>query len=281
MKPGIYQNLPFNDYLKIDAFSSSMIGPILRSPKHLQQYLADGVTSSQITTGSLVDCLLLEPDKFAEYFQMTPEYYVNAKKDQKPWDLRSSTCREMKKQIEATGRELVSVQDMDVANKIKDEILAHKTARELLIDAQTQVSMVWEDPETGILCKGRIDIKNEDSIGDLKTTFDASPGAFSRHVYKFNYHCQAALYIAGWAALNAGEMLPYNFIVGETNPPYTAATYVLGEDSLMAGEYVYKEALKRYQDYKESDVVLGYSEFLEPVDIPLWASAKILEQGEV
>lgn len=281
MKPGIHKNLNFADYLKIDAFSASLVGPILRSVRHMEQYRLDGVSSDQVTMGSLVDCLVLEPDKFADYFQMTPEYYENAKKEKKPWDLRSSTCRAMKAQIEATGRRIVTAADLDTANKIKENIYQHKTAREFLIDSESQVSLVWDDPETGVRCKGRIDIMCDGSICDLKTTYDASPSGFSRHMVKFNYHCQAALYVAGWAALNAGEMLLYNFVVVETNAPYCVATYSLGEDSLLAGEFVYRKALKKYQDYKDTGVALGYSEFLEPIDIPVWASAKILEQGEV
>lgn len=281
MTPGIYENLPFADYLEIDAFSSSMIGPILRSPKHLEQFLKDGIDSDQVTMGALVDCLVLEEEKYPQYFQTTPEIYTNAKGEKKPWDLRSSTCRTMKRQIEDTGRRVITQNDLSVANQIKEEIYRHTSARELLVNCQSQISMVWEDVDTGILCKGRIDVLNEDSLADLKTTHDGSPGGFSRHLNKYHYHCQASFYVAGWAALNAGEMLPFHFIVAETAPPYCVATYIIGEDSLMAGDYICKQALKRYQDYKESDTVLGYSEFIEPVDIPVWASAKILEQGDL
>ena len=44
--------------------------------------------------GSLMDCLLLQPDRFDEYYLRAPKTYESKKGETKDWTRKSSNCRE-------------------------------------------------------------------------------------------------------------------------------------------------------------------------------------------
>ena len=82
---------------------------------------------------------------------------------------------------------------------------------------RTEVSFFWDDPETGVACKGRIDRMrrqhNRAWILDLKSTDDASKPAFTRSVVNYAYHRQADWYETGFAQASGLDVSPMLFVV--------------------------------------------------------------------
>lgn len=271
IKPGIYPDATFEEYIEWNAFHKSMVSPALRSTAHLHHYIESEKKSSKaMDFGSLVDCLILEPKIFENDFVMIPETYINSKDKEMPWTLKSNSCRDWMEETKNSGQTPYTREDYEKALLIAACCFDHKTANEWWKNSQKQVAIVWEDPDTGILCKGRIDILKENGIYDLKTTSNASPFEFRRVFNNLLYHVQASMYSEGLATINGGELLPFGLIVAEADAPFCVATYIVGPESLVTGDNLFKRAIRKYKDYLELGPT-GYSNFAEEINIPNWA----------
>lgn len=281
IEPGVYYNIPFDDYMKWPYFHKSLVFPALRSAKHLKESQQGEKDTDAMQLGRLVDAMLLEPDRLDDFVR-TPETYTNSKGKEAAWTLRSNTCKEELAKIIASGRTPISKEMEDSAFEIANGVKSNPAAVELLKNCKKQVSLVWEDPEINIICKGRLDCVGTDSITDLKTTRNAAKDSFSRDAARLGYHHQASMYVDGWKVLN-GQECKYNIIAVENEPPYCCAVYELSEDSIEAGRIMCRAAMLRYKDYMENDSELkrGYSDFIEPLEVPRWVIERAYMEGDV
>jgi len=271
IKPGIYPDATFEEYISWPCFHKSMVASALRSTAHLDHYIKEEKKSTKVMDfGSLVDALILEPGILDVQFIETPSEGENAKGEVVPWSNRLKFCQKWNQEQEAHGITPYSDVEMIEAKIIDSNIREHSTASEWLRGGRSQVAIVWQDKDTGILCKARIDYEKPDRLTDLKTTSNASKNEFKRTCNNFLYHVQASMYTDGWAILNGGNLLPFGFVVAESEAPYCVATYELGPDSLITGENIFKIAIRRYKDYLETGPV-GYSKVCEKIEIPQWA----------
>ena len=113
----------------------------------------------------------------------------------------------------------------------------------------TQLSMVWQDAETGLLCKGRIDRRCRamglNLIVDLKTTRNAQTWAFTGDIAKYRYHAQLAFYVDGLATLAPAERHVV-FLVVEKDPPFCSRLVGLSPEALDAGRAEYRRYMHQY-----------------------------------
>jgi hypothetical protein len=279
---GIYEDVPFEEYQQWNCFSKSMVSSALKSGQHLQNFVNNGKKSKALGFGTLVDTLVLEPHLLGELFVIQPATYSTTKTTgrapnkktetiTKPWNLNSKTCKEIQQKILESGKSIVKQEDLDRAKAIQHALFSCEEAAVSITAGKKQVSMVWVDPETGVKCKGRIDILTNGTIDDLKTSIDASPDAFSRAIGKFFYFVQAGAYTEAYELLT-GETRDFRFIVaetsGETEIP-EVALYDLDHESIIAGRLMFKRALRNVKHWLEHGVK-GYSKFWEPVSAPRW-----------
>jgi hypothetical protein len=107
-------------------------------------------------------------------------------------------------------------------------------------------------------------------IDDLKTTSDASPQKFARHVFNMGYDIQAAFYRR--AVIEAYEAEPvFRFIVVETKPPYPVTIHTLSDRALESANVKVDLAVQLWKDCMETGVWPGYPHAVQTVDIPGWA----------
>ncbi len=59
--PGIYRNLPFEEYQRFNCFSKFIVAPALKIGLHLDHYIHNYTRTKPKAPRSLVDTLLLEP----------------------------------------------------------------------------------------------------------------------------------------------------------------------------------------------------------------------------
>ena len=276
-KPGIYEGIPFSEYMRWNCFSKSMTGPALRSGLHLRHYIESSREGTYaMDLGSLVDCLLLEPQTFNEVFVVRPDTYTNEKDLVKPWSNNAKVCKQWN--ADNADRIILKSATIETAETMVNNIMNHAEAAAIIQDSKKQVSIVWEDEETGILCKGRPDIVHGDMIWDLKTTIDASPEQFTRTIGNGGYHIQAGIYSGAW--YNAtNTTTKFGFMVCESEKPHGVALYEMGNDSMIAGQLVFKRALAKVADYIENGLQ-GYSAFAEPIGAPRWMVDREIEMHE-
>ena len=60
--------VPFEDYLKIDAVSISVLKELKRSPLHYRYRLANPLQSAPLTLGRAAHCAVLEPERYETQF---------------------------------------------------------------------------------------------------------------------------------------------------------------------------------------------------------------------
>lgn len=291
-EPGIYENVPFEEYLRWNCFSKSMVGAALKSGKRLEHFINKGKDTAAMRLGSLSDCLILEPDKFDSTYAVQPSYYEKmvtkgrgenkvTTTEMKPWNNNSKSCQEMKRNIEASGKCVITGEELATSNQIRKAVMSNAEAAASINGGKKQVSACWLDPDTGIPCKCRFDILGDEYIDDLKTANDASLEEFQRTIGKFWYFVQAGVYTQAYEILT-GDVRGFRFIVAETGGHTEipeVALYEISENSILAGRVVWNTALKRAAEWMEYGVQ-GYSKFWEPIDGPFWQINRILEEYE-
>jgi hypothetical protein len=158
--------------------------------------------------------------------------------------------------------------------QVVKSIDADPHARRLFAEVgAVEVSIVWDDPDTGIRCKGRFDKLGDGYAADLKTTLDIT--AFPKSIATYGYHRQQAFYRYGWAVLNGGELLDMWLVAVEKAEPFCVNAAPLSELALAAGDYEWRRLLRQVQECHESGCWPGP---LAPDEweIPEWAMPNLL-----
>lgn len=260
-EPGIYPDVEFEDYLKWDAVSNSRLKLADQSLAHYRTGWVGGETKA-LRLGSLTHCGQLEPLELAKRYAVMPDYHrhednVTLEKERsyakttKYYIAKSEQFREANK-----DKQIVSASDYDEMMGIVSSLASNEHAMSILgAKGQVEVSIVWNDPETGLLCKGRFDKLMPGKFGDLKTSADAK--GFEKGIIKFGYHRQMALYQQGYEVLT-GEILEPNLIAVETSEPYCSRSAPVCEALLEDGRKEVAELLRKVAVAIETDQWPGY-----------------------
>lgn len=266
--PGVYPGVPFEDYLRWDAVSQSQLKELARSPAHLRAYLAQpDEDTDALRIGRAVHCAVLEPGEFAspKRFGILPD----------GTDRRTKAGKELWETIRASGATPIKQAEHEATCAMRDALLAHTAAGALLrAPGSTELSIVWMDEETGVLCKARHD-KHAEGVGggvilDVKTTGDASPREFERSVFNFGYHRQGAFYIRGARALSL-PVEHYAILAVEKDAPYAAAVYRLNDGAIDAGDAEAGVLLRLYARCLLRNEWPAYTAGVQDIAIPDWA----------
>lgn len=277
--PGIYpaKDVPAEVYHAWDAMSASWLGILdTTSPKNFQHRRRfPPWPTAAMRFGQMLHVLTLEPFDFAARFEIAPDGDKRTKAGKEAW----AEC-----EARAEGRPIIprtGENSYEQARAMAHAIEEHPHAPKLLHGGQREVSLVWIDEETGIKCKGRLDVLNPPAVPDVKSTINAQPAQFEKAIWNFGYHRQAALYLDGLAALNGGDTNQFVFIAVEKSAPYDVIVRPAGESVIAAGRMAYKRALFSYKKCRETDTWPGYDGpegNLTPLELPEWA---LREEGLV
>jgi hypothetical protein len=265
LAPGVYPGMPFDEYLGFENISKHLLDALARSPAHYRAALEQPrKRTAAMAFGAAVHTAILEPDQFARW-------YANAL----DLDKRTKAGRAAHEAAAAEGVTLLKPDEWDAIQTMTAAVRTHPFASILLNlpDGQAEISIAWQDTDTGAYCKARPDFLNEAHGGlcvDLKTATDASMGSFARACVNYNYHWQSAMYLDGLAAV----MKPYGnfvFVVAEPEPPWAVACYELAPDDVALGRTLYRRALRVYQQCMETGVWNGYPQEVRILELPQWA----------
>lgn len=247
---GIYDNISFAEYLEIDAISNTALGLMERSPRHYHERV-ELEQSKPLVIGSLVHCGRLEALSLAERYAVCPEYqFDDENRTTNGEQSRSTTTKYVKNRIEEFAaanrdKQIVPRDWFQEMVAIVTSLNGDRLANEILnAVGRVELTLVWEDDSTGLLCKARID-KEAASIGkfaDLKTCADIE--AFERSIARYGYHRQVSHYQDGWATLT-GELLEPWIIAVEKAKPYCVKSAPLHEEALERGLERRNEALRK------------------------------------
>lgn len=147
---------------------------------------------------------------------------------------------------ENAGRDILSVDEHDIARSCADAVMRDPVAGPLFIGAGTNERMIeWEFG--GVPFRSTPDrVLPDATLVELKTARTAEPGAFMRDAQRRHYHAQLAVY--GEALASAGVTVRRSVIVAvETVAPFAVTVLDLSSDTLDIG---YRTACLWLERYK-------------------------------
>lgn len=253
-------------YHAAPALGSTDLKNLLRSPAHYKAAKEAPMASEALRVGTLVHECILEPDTWA------------LRRDIPDVNKRTKAGKEaLQKYYEVAGEEgwlPVDPDDRALCEGMRESAMAHRLVRSVLNAAdKKEQSCFWRDVSvdaTGVDCKARFDGLAPGLILDLKTTQDASPGAFRNAVARFDYHVQAAHYCTGAHAVT-GMWPDYAILAIEKKPPYACAVYELDEQAMAVGAERRELAIRQYVECKRTGKWSAYPETVQTLSLPRWA----------
>jgi hypothetical protein len=262
------------EYDAIDADNFSSIKHIEKSPAHYlhrKQSGDDEDTDARIR-GRVTHWAIFEPQRW----QADVASWHGVQRRGKQWD-------EFRRYHLDHSREIVTDSMHAEIEALASAIRSSPQVAPYLAKGQAETTVTWEycfgSPKIlpshcwSANCKGRLDFISEHNGGailDLKTTFDASPDAFGRTVFRNDYHVQAAFYVDGVRAAT-GRELPFIFIAAEASAPYVVQAYRVPEEVLELGREKYRGWLQKLHECRTRNQWHGYAATETELVLPRWA----------
>ena len=270
-EPGIHYGIPFADYLKIDAVSASALKEIRVSPRHYwRKRQRPDQDCDAYRVGRAGHTAILEPDRFLREYVLWDAKAKNGSGKKAPrrgeqWDTFLSMH---------AGKSILTDEQYDLALAMRDAAREHPTvSRWLAVPGKHEVTLIWDDPRTGVRCKARLDRVTADAIDDVKTTNDPAPHKFAATAARLGYHVQAAHYSAGWHTLT-GELLPFRFLVAQSREAFDVVPYEATDDFMAQGEAEAASMLDLLIQCRERNEWPGISPEPVKLALPAWAMAE-------
>lgn len=216
--------------------------------------------SDALTLGKAAHCLILGDEVFAENFAYVPEEaprrptspQVAAFKKNGFWSdaaMEGAAFWE-KFDAEAQGRSLLTAEQVTRIGYMAENLQALPEAREALIGDLTEISMIWQDDQTGLWVKSRPDCipSNGVDFGDLKTF---SPKGFDlilsaqRAITDHGYAVQMAMACEGAYRVFGTTATRCALIFTQTLEPYEPVPIMLDEEAIHWGRVLYRDGLNK------------------------------------
>jgi len=280
-KPGVYPSVPFTTYRGWDAVNSSRLNKLgAGSALHFLANISDSTPS--LNLGRVYHSLVLTPENFADEFLLADSCSGKTAK--------GASCKKGGAVIfegdqfckihtppeydsdASPDQYIVTASAWDAAHRMMESTLNNDFASDLLSDTEREIGYVWEEPTSGLLCKGLIDADSEerDAIIDLKSTRAVSPHDFTRSVVKYGYHRQMAFYSNGAVLCDRPRSKRY-WVAQESLPPWDCAVYEPSPEMMSrAAETLYRW-LSMIGKCIENDEWPGFGAYGPlKLDLPAW-----------
>jgi len=261
--PGIHEMTNADYHAQTDWLSSSMLKALL--PEHYKV----GGSQEALDFGTLFHTVVLEPDNLADYVALDAEK-IGLKADGTPAanPMMTVAWKRAVAEAEADGKAVIAQQDLDRALAMREAVMAHDTAAELLFNRGGVVEESAFAVIDGVKCRARFDKRIPGVILDLKST-SAKPGIESirRAVIDYGYDLSAAHYLAVADALGL-DVPAFGLIFVSKVEPHYVTVADLDETFLARGRALRAKAIERHLN--AADAYEGATGYLT-LDCPRWA----------
>jgi hypothetical protein len=171
----------------------------------------------------------------------------------------------------------------EIAQHVNGQILASNVKPTPFTNGTAEHVIRWE--ENGAKCRALLDWVREDGsfIDDLKTTNDASPAKFARHIFNMGYDIQAAFYCRAVMATEAvdSSRVQFRWVVVETKPPYPVSIFTLSDRAMASAQVKVDAAIQLWNECQQTGVWPAYPQDLIEVDLPGWVSDEADQWADV
>lgn len=273
---GIHEAVPFDQYraddirqtddrisVKGKAVSKSLIVSFMADPAAWKASPPKASTKA-MRAGSLLDCLLTTPQEMAARYTTSP------------FDsFRSKEAQSWRKEMEDSGVEVITADQLDTAHAQSAAMMAHPSARGLFEGSRRQVAF-RHPTKYGFDAKGLIDIVPVDAetLVDLKTCEPSaleSLRSLQRHIFDWGYHIQAGAYAEGYSIASGTERTRFKFIFITSKAPFRVAVIELPLPAILLGADQYRAGMARFAACMETDTWPSIWDGEISLDLPEYA----------
>lgn len=261
--PGLHLGIEEATYHALPGLASTGIKNMLRSPAHYKHSLTHRTEKAVFDVGHAAHAKILGvgmgtivyPDE-----HLTPSGNVSTKAATVEW---ASLQRK-------NGLVPVAPDQVRAVDAMAEAVLAHPEARPLFERGNPEVSLLWDDPDTGVRLRGRIDyLHDQEGAVDLKTCRSADPREFARTAVNLGYAEQAVHYTNGLIEL-AGVHPPFLHVLVEKEPPYLVSVVELDDVFLFIAAQRVRQAIDKYAHCLATNEWPGYPSIVHPIAAPGW-----------
>ena len=194
-----------------------------------------------------------------------------------PYDsYRTKAAREARDEAYKAGlipvNETEATTMLDPLYAMRDEVMNHPIAGELLTGGRAEVSLFWE--QDGIPCKGRLDYWKPDQgvVVDLKLLRSAAPNDVRKQISDLGYYIQHTHYLNGLQQLT-GFRPDWYFVTVAKDAPYSVSVHRMHPSTEDPAQMRIQYALERYKQATADNQWPGYTAVYEHSLTP-WESIK-------
>ncbi len=257
-KPGIYHDVPIEEYHQEEGISASGVNLLLDCPaRYHHEFHGPGHQSSAaMDMGRAVHLLALEPEKFDKSFYVMTESF----------DRRTKAGKEGHEAMieSARGRTVLRLEDAGIITGMATAISDHPVWKRTT-EGLVEQSIYWDTGFFGTRLRARPDFYNDEVVIDVKTT--DSIASFQHSIFRFGYHRQAAMQLDG---CNVGPVKErtHIFLVVEKKAPYLTSILTLGDDAIERGRQDYLKAADLYTECLQANYWPGYDTETKVISLP-------------
>ena len=250
-----------DEYRQQRGISKSELDLIHQSPALLEWARnAPSVGSDAVDLGTHVHCAVLEPDAFAGTYRKAPAGR-STQADRARFDAFMASCK-------SSGKIALDADTYDMVIAMRDSIMAHPTARELLTSPGVSESSIFGELD-GVRVKCRPDriVEGRHILVDVKKV-DAIEH-IARSVQQFRYFVQHAFYSDIYEQWT-GHKPRFIFVaVGERRSigRHPVRVFELEQAWVDAGRQEYRDDLERVREME----AFGVGMHVEVLELPRWA----------
>ena len=240
---GIFRDVPDAEYRDIEAHGSSVVKTAaMLSVAHAKIRTPD---SPAMFKGRLAHCMVLEWTEVDDRYEQQLEGHGSSK-----------AVKEDKARILANGKTPVTKSDWDLVEGACRSAHGDPTIDAILEIGAPEVTIVWKEKTTGLMCKARIDWLREhrNEAYDLKTTSTfggASPTIWERNVPRYGLGIQAVHYLDGLSEVT-GQVWEWRWLALELTPPFATAIYQMGADAYASGLSGWTRGISRLHESEKA-----------------------------
>lgn len=288
--PGAYSGIPNEvyhrslDLLPAPSLSSSGAKKLLgQSPYHfwfdspMNPERPPEPEAAHFAIGKAAHDMLLLSERWPEYYHVLPDGFAWNKTKAMPEAIADAES------ARAAGKTLLKTDEAETVKRVAAAIRRNPLAVAALTNGESEVTLAWKDPETGVWLRARPDFlpHKRQIITDLKfmaPTY-ASPDGFRRAISNNGYHQSAALYADGIKAIFGEYPANWLHVVCEKEPPHCVALYELPGEDIERGRWLNRKAIRLFADCLSADRWPGYADEPLQVGLPGWGRKQIDEDA--
>jgi len=278
IRTGIFSKLSRLEYEKIDAINFSSLKHFDDTPEDAKiNILHPKPPTRSMEFGNGIHLSILEPERLEHEYVKAPHVDRRTKEGKAEW---------AKFEVENEGKSYLTEIEWQNCIDIVKKTQSHETARQIISGkGANELTVVWQDEETGVMCKGRVDRFTQfmgwSVIVDIKSTKSVKQSVFASQCAKMQYHVQAAMYFDGLNTVSKSEHeRRYLFWTIQNSPPFHMRFFELDDDAMIEGRNKYKHFLRLYKECKKTNIWPGYPTGIEPLSLPSWAVNNIYNTEE-